>query len=257
MLAMVASILLLFDASIAHAQKQPIPYNPIREADAAWRLRVWRVIDVNEKMNLAFKYPKLPLIQIIHEQAKLGELTVYDPTVERADEFVTIMPRGEVVGIGASVDTIMVYCEEMDGFKPVVTQRELQYVDIKKFRLKEDWIFDKETSTMVVRIIGIAPLLEVFDDAGNYRGDMVMYWVYYPDLRPILANAYAFNPHNDAVRMSWDDLFEMRFFSSYIVKESNVHDRRIQDYAVGEHGYLEGEAIKKKIFQMEHNVWRY
>jgi hypothetical protein len=32
--------------------------------------------------------------------------------------------------------------------------------DIKMYKVKEDWIFDKQRSTMDIRIIGIAPMKE-------------------------------------------------------------------------------------------------
>jgi gliding motility associated protien GldN len=84
-----------------------------------------------------------------------------------------------------------------------------------------------------------------------------MYWVYYPDLRPILAKYEVFNPKNDAVRMSWEDLFEMRMFESFIYKESNVFDRNIQEYATGMDALLESDRIKGDLFTYEHDLWNY
>src|SRR5690348_8181900 len=51
-------------------EKDVIPYDYIREADVFWAKRIWRMIDVREKQNLPFKYPQLPLIQILHTAAK-------------------------------------------------------------------------------------------------------------------------------------------------------------------------------------------
>ncbi|MEX2588914.1 MAG: gliding motility protein GldN, partial [Chitinophagales bacterium] len=90
-----------------------------------------------------------------------------------------------------------------------------------------------------------------------YRGDQVLFWCYYPELRPILAQYRVFNRHNDATTVSWEDLFEMRFFSSYIIKESNVQDRRIQDYTAGVDALLEADKIKYEIFNFEHDLWSY
>src|ERR1700742_4724796 len=59
--------------------KGVIPYTYIREADAIWRKRIWRVIDIKEKMNLPFGYPKQPLINILRDAAMEGTLAVYDP----------------------------------------------------------------------------------------------------------------------------------------------------------------------------------
>src|SRR5580693_5474537 len=81
-------------------EKEVIPYDYVREADVFWAKRIWRVIDVRQKMNLAFKYPQLPLIQIIHTAAKNGELTVYDPAVIDADQFKLVETVDAVKGLG-------------------------------------------------------------------------------------------------------------------------------------------------------------
>ena len=43
-----------------------------------------------------------------------------------------------------------------------------------------------------------------------------------------LAKHKVFNSKNDAALISWEDLFEMRFFASYIFKESNVQDLQLK-----------------------------
>jgi gliding motility associated protien GldN len=84
-----------------------------------------------------------------------------------------------------------------------------------------------------------------------------MFWAYYPELRDVLARKTTFNPLNDAARMSWEDIFEMRYFSSYIYKESNVYDRRIEDYMTGVDILLEADKIKNEIFNFEHDLWSF
>jgi gliding motility associated protien GldN len=238
-------------------EKDVIPYDYIREADVFWAKRIWRMIDVREKMNLPFKYPQQPLIEILHTAAKNGELTVYDPSVVDADQFKQVMSVEDVKKLGTRVDTVMqinpITLEE----EQVIQKNDLTWDKIVKYRVKEDWFFDEETSTIQCRIIGIAPIMEDFDASGNYRGDMTMYWLYYPDLRPILAKYEVFNTKNDAVRMSWEDLFEARLFESYIYKESNVHDRNIQEYATGVDALLESDRVKADLFVFEHDLWNY
>jgi gliding motility associated protien GldN len=239
-------------------EKEIIPYDYIREADVFWSKRIWRAIDVREKMNLPFKYPQQPLADIIHTAAKNGELTIYDNAAINGDQFKQVLSVDDAKKIGARSDTVMqinpITLEEEE----VIQKTDFDPIKVVKYKVKEDWFFDEETSTMMVRIIGIAPVMEDFDAQGNYRGDMTMYWVYYPDLRPILAKYEVFNPRNDAQRLSWEDLFEARLFESYIYKESNVYDRNIQEYATGVDGLLESDRIKyENMFTFEHDLWNY
>lgn len=238
-------------------EKKPIEYDFIREADVFWQKRIWREIDVNQKMNLPFKYPQEPLITIIHNLAKSGELTVYDPVVLDADQFKAVMPVASVKKIGESEDTTTQINAVTMEEEQVVVKNEFNPLDIVKYRVKEDWIFNENTSTMVCRILGIAPLKYSKTSDGTIVGVEPMYWVYYPDLRPILANKEVFNPKNDAVRLSWEDVFEARMFESYITKESNVLDRNIKEYAPGVDGLLESDRIKQTMFEFEHDLWTY
>jgi hypothetical protein len=58
--------------------------------------------------------------------------------------------------------------------------------------------------------------------------------------------------------MSFDDLFIKRFFSSYVIKESNVYNNRnISAYLVGIDAMLESKRIEKKIFNFEQDLWEY
>ena len=100
-------------------------------------------------------------------------------------------------------------------------------------------------------------VLEVYDDQGNYRGDQPMFWVYYPEARTVLSQHQVFNPKNGGSRNSWEDLFEMRYFASYIIKKENVYDRRIQDYLVGVDALYESDNITNEIFDFEQNLWEY
>jgi len=49
----------------------------------------------------------------------------------------------------------------------------------------------------------------------------------------------------------------MRYFSSYISQESNVYDRKVEDYLSGVDMLLEAEKIRMEIFNFEHDLWEY
>ena len=131
---------------------------------------------------------------------------------------------------------------------------------IKKWRLKEEWFFDKQRSVMDVRIIGLAPLQEDRDEVTNkLLGTFSpIFWVHFPEARKVLINAEVFNlVKNDAERRTYDDIFWKRMFGSTIVKEANVMNREVSEYMVGLDALLEAERIKAEIFNLEHDLWEY
>lgn len=235
-------------------ERRLLPYDPVRESDILWKKWVWRVIDIREKINLPFAYPEEPFFTILMNAAQKGEITVYS---QEDDKFKHKLSPEEVQQIGASIDTVYTVDPETYEDKVSIVRNELNPEDVKRFRIKEVWYFDEESSTLKVRILGIAPLMDKKDDAGNFLYEQVMFWAYYPDCRELLSRHQVFNAGNDASPMSWEDLMELRLFSSYIFKESNVYDRRIINYLTGNDMLMEGEKIKLEIFNYEHDLWQY
>lgn len=235
-------------------EKRLLPYDHVREADIFWEKRIWRVIDVREKMNLPFAYPERPFFSILMDAAVNEEITVYST---EDDKFTAPLTPDEVASMGATIDTVITFDPETYEEQIQIVRNDLNPEDVKRFRVKEIWFFDEETSTMQVRILGIAPLIDVKDENGNFRYEKPMFWVYYPEAREILSRERVFNPGNDASPNTWEDLMEMRYFASYIYKESNVLNRRLQDYLSGVDLLLEADKIKQEIFNFEHDLWSY
>ncbi len=235
--------------------KPPLAYSHIREADVLWKKRIWRVIDIREKRNLPFAYPERPFFQILLEAALNGEITAYST---EDDKFSNPLTMEEVAAKTSHTDTTVIIDPVDFSEKLTVVHNEINYEDIKRFRIKEMWYFDEERSQMKVRILGIAPLRDVEDDNGNWKYESPMFWLYYPECRKILAHEQVFNfAGNLAAPTTWDDLFEMRLFSSYIYKESNMNNDRLKDYLSGLDLLLEADKIKSELFDFEHDVWSY
>lgn len=232
-----------------------LPYDHLREADVFWEKRIWRVIDTREKMNLPFVYPKRPLIEILLDAIKQEGLPAYSAN---NDEFTKQVTATEILSVLNSKDTMFTVDPLTGKDTMIISEQVFDPLTVRKFRIQEVWIIDKETSTMYPRIMGIAPVRDVYDQqTGAFRGESDMFWIYYPEARQILANENAYNPGNDAVQLSWEAIFEARLFSSYIVKESNVYDRSIQSYATGIDAVLESERIKEELFEKEHELWSF
>ena len=234
-------------------EKQTLDYEKLREADVFWQRRIWRLIDVREKMNLPFSYPERPFVDVLLEATENLELTAY------ADEkFEIPMSKEDIDSKVNKKETVSTIDPESgeEIIKEVV--QELNPEDIKQFRVKEVWFFEEESSTFQKRILGIAPIRDAFNDSGDYMGQEVLFWVYYPEARKVLAREKAFNMfNNDSTPMTWEDIFEMRFFASYIYKESNVYDRRLEEFLSGLDLLMESGKIKDKLFSYEHDLWAY
>ncbi|HEX6916238.1 MAG TPA: gliding motility protein GldN, partial [Chitinophagaceae bacterium] len=131
---------------------------------------------------------------------------------------------------------------------------------IYTFRIKEQVMFDKESSRLFTRILGIAPVAKIQTAKGMPSAEKTLFWVYYPDLRKTLSKTFVYNGKNVSGRMSWEDLFENRWFSSYIVKTTmdNPTDQTFKELIRDPlFRLLEGENVKEKIFNYEQNLWAY
>lgn len=244
-------------------EKKPIAYPWIRLADYVWEKRIWRVIDLREKMNQPMYFPETPhnnwksFMTIIMDAVKEGAITAYDAK-SGTDEFIIPLQYTEVMKQLESADTMQMQRDypPYDFFDTVIVKK-FDTRDIKRFRIKEDWFFDKQRSMLEVRIIGICPITEIYDEQGSLRGFKQLFWIYFPEARPVFAKSEVFNRFNGAARMTYDDLFWKRMFSSYIYKEDNVYDRRVSEYAIGIDNMLESERIKQDLFDFEQQLWEY
>jgi len=264
-----------------HHNKIVQQYSHLREADVMWSRKIWREIDLRQKINHPFYYPenngivgsamtgdRKSLIDVIYSAVKEGSITAYGNAVYD-DEFRQEMSQEEIKLIGGASETIIevidwdAVAEGADPEQAKTTKLNIVPFNrnsIKKWRLKEEWFFDKQRSVMDVRIIGLAPLQEDRDEVnGQILGTFSpLFWVYFPEAREILINAEVFNlVKNNAERRTYDDIFWKRMFGSTITKESSVMDRKVNEYMVGLDALLEAERIKTEIFNIEHDLWEY
>ena len=242
--------------------KSPIPYSHVREADVMWSKRIWRVIDLRKKINQPLYFPTTPigdrasLIHIILAEIKSGTVNAYDADV--GDDMTVKITQADIDRkMGAEADSTSI--QTAPGvYRDTVIINEPSPEDVKQIQVQEEWFFDKKHSRMDVRILGLMPIRHYYDsEVGEFKKSRIC-WIYYPDFRNTFANHEIFNPNNDAHRISYDDFFMQRRFTSTIIAESNVYDnRQIGDYETGKEALIEAQRIKEWLFNIEHDLWEY
>ena len=244
--------------------RKPAPLPIVREADVIWSKTVWRIIDFREKANQHFYYPisdmqgRSNLINILLKGIEDKRITAFD--AQKGNEFKEPITYNQVKQqFGDSVKYIQVTDLNTGNDKDSLVQSDIPIKDVKQMEIKEVWYFDKQRSTLQVRILGLCPI-RVYkkDPKDSTFVRKQLFWVSYPEIRPLLAKKESLNDFNEARNLSFDDIFLTRRFDGYIVKEENVYNNRsIEEYATGEYAFKESERIKNSIFDYEQDLWEY
>ena len=258
--------------TVALKDRSPLAYEHLRADDAVYRHRLWREIDAREKLNLVFTYPgdedngNQRFIQIILKA--LQDDSTF--TVFADDRFSIPMTISDVAQsvLGAEIEV-----PDYDSNGVVIgtkkMRNEVNWDSIYRFRVKEEVIFDKESSRLFWRILGIAPIKDIVLSTGEklmvdgVPAAKECFWIYYPDFRPIFAKSDVYNGKNYGARASWEELFESRMFSGRIIQSSMDNPRNLPiSVTPGLKGntmlqLYEGENIREKIFNYEQDLWSY
>lgn len=238
--------------------KKPVPQAYNREADVAWEKRVWRELDLRDKLNHTLYYPtdnqpcRISLFQLVTKHILSGEIIAFGD-----EEFYRPLSLSEARKKLVQEQEITEIIYDSLGNEYPTTLKSFDstsiFTSVIKIRIKEDWYLNSGRSDVEVRTVAMA-FYEYVEAKEAYKE---LFWVFVPAIKPFLAKYRVFNPKNTDDYSSFDDLLTRREFGSYIVKETNVYDRYITDYCKGIDAVLESDRIKNDIFRFEHDLWHY
>lgn len=244
------------DPPKAYHHNMVFTYPYLREADIMYSTRHWERIDLREKMNHHLYYP----IQAVPDRKSLYDVIMDGILTEGTivevfgdDRFERPLTPEQVQNYASKIDTLR------DPDDPsiilLVDTTEIKSNNVIAWDIKSDWYFDKRRGEMKNRIIGLSPVVQNPETQEIYN----LFWVWFPDARYALATHVAFNNHNNSSRLTYDQVFHIRMFSSTIYKEDNVYDRQVKDYKRNSplEQLLEAERIKENLREFEHELWEY
>ncbi|MBO4250063.1 MAG: gliding motility protein GldN [Paludibacteraceae bacterium] len=261
--------------------------------DIIWARYIYRVIDMRYKQNFQLYFPTksddadyrnlfkvivdavvdgLPIYRVNTETIKpdfkpeeqlskhqipRDALMVDDPTEDHSDD-------DEYYNIATSRAMLVNYDSITDQLTPQPFSFESVVKNQLKYLIQEVVFFDKHTSRLYTKIMGIAPLQSdkiMLRDSSNVMESLrqsIMFWIPFDALRPYLAMQYAIPNRNEVKRVTYDDFFQKRLFTSYIVGEGNMYNRWIPDYAKTEEEVKKEQArIATELLTFEQDLWEY
>lgn len=239
----------------------PLAWDYVREDDATFRHKVWEIIDTREKINQPFMYKEdggnnlffaIMVRSLLEDSVEAFEHYDFRKKLSKKEI------RDKCTG---GVDTVPKYDFDMNIIGYAVGKKEFPVDSVYQFQLMEEIFFDKESSKLLRRIIGIAPMGPLVVNGKVIPGQNFPYfWVYYPDLRKNLAKKIVYNPKNLNANQTWEDYLESHQYNYYIIKTSmdNYRDIKYSEYIKDPLFRLfEGEKFKNQIFSYEQSLWSY
>lgn len=268
-----------------------------RADDIVWSRIVYRIIDLRERQNNQLYFPILPnekyknFFRILLDETLNGRVKGYakkdnniQPIYSTALDLEKIAKDVYVDNeYDAASDQVARYPAIIKD--PVTNSYEIDQTMIgkysesqRKFIIQEIVFFNRHYSRMYSKIIGIAPVLITNEvNVQKLRGlapgqkletccgniwlfliNSVNVWYLYDELRPALAKQYIIPNGNETERLTYDEFFSQRLYSSYILGDANMFDRMLlQQYSDAKDIRREQKRIESELLNFEIDLWEY
>ncbi len=133
-----------------------------------------------------------------------------------------------------------------------------------KYMIQEVVFFNKHYSRMYSKILAIAPMnadnIAMFDEMPVMEAlyGQILFWVPFDSFRPYMARQYVTPRGSDQKRVTFDDFFLQKKYSSYLVGINNIYGRMIPEVATTyEDIQKEQTRIEDELLSVEQDLWEY
>ena len=245
-----------------------------REDDVRWSRVVYRVIDMREKQNYQLYFPMRASDEYRSLfRVMLDAITDEIPVYRRNARDLKPQFNDEDRLVGDELSKVFAYDNDNNLIQQDSVSKELKvntdqyYNYVKnqfKFLVQEIIFFDKHSSRMYSQIMAIAPLYALHPDntkskkSIKYFQESVLCWFSFDELRPYLAKQFVIPNGNETQRLTYDEFFAQKLYSSYLLGDSNMFNRMLLDYVVDPVKIKkEQDRLETELMNVEQDLWEY
>jgi hypothetical protein len=281
-------------AFLSKAQEKPLPVNqnsvrPIDESSIHYKARLWRRMDLNEKINQPFFSVNNEISKYILEWVKAGLLTAYSNDslvtklsieqfqenlkMEEQSEEASLSDAEKAAGFGTEGAAPKANATD-DGWgtakpaagaaknafeaKPSVAAVSYYFPkELSILEIREDAIIDRRRSRLYFDIQSISLIIPASKTKAGFDKPVASFR--YKELYKLFRynpNCIWYNSENENQHKNMADAFDLRMFQARIIKKGNAENKFLTDLYGGEkEGLMMSQLLEYKLLEMEHDLW--
>jgi gliding motility associated protien GldN len=253
----------------------PYSVRPIHFNNQMYKKTLIRMVDLREKQNQPIFSKGKEITRIIIDAVREGKLTPYGSDSLEVGKVLTKEDFDKALIIPSDAPALTP--EELEFQKQNAAEGGAGWGDagpdpsslgpnlfnadeLYQMEIKEDYIFDRQRSRMYYDMQCFTIKIPA---EKNIKGIEIPVATFkYKDLIEVFKNdprAIWFNSQNDSEHRNMADAFDLRLFSSYLIKVSNPKDQYLADIYTGsaKQAILAAQWKANELMEFEHNLWEF
>ncbi len=168
--------------------------------EVVWKRVVAREIELNERTGDRMRPKDSTLVDMLVKAVRTGNITAYTSADQK---FGRPMSAEELNWVCRDYPDTAILIDPVTGNEVMKVIK--HDIEVYKYRLLEEWTFDRKSGTTTIKTIGIAPLLDVSGDFFN--AVKVLFWLKYPEAASTIVRHGRKHPAYALPALIWKDYF--------------------------------------------------